>query len=147
MRYGELREEADLKQKDVAKILNVKRSTYSKWENLTNDMPIEMCNKLSNLYQVSNDYILGLTNTREKIKSPLDIKIDLVSKKLLELRKGNNLTQDYLSTKLGYPQTTYSQYERGVIIPKTFRLYDIAKYYQVSFDYLVGRSDKRNIDK
>ena len=142
LRYKELREEADLKQKEIAEILNVKRSTYSKWENLNNDMPIEIC---TNLYKVSNDYILGLTSKREKITTPLDIKINLLGKKLFELRNAKNLSQVYLSEKVGYPQTTYSQYERGVRIPTTIKLLNIAQYYNISFDYLVGRSDKREI--
>ena len=62
IRYKELRLACDLHQQDIADILNVKRSTYSKWENLTNDMDLETANQLANYYHVSLDYLLGISN-------------------------------------------------------------------------------------
>ena len=64
---------------------------------------------------------------------------------LYELRKGTNLSQDVLSKKLGFPQTTYSQYESGKRKPTTMKLLVVAQYYNVSFDYLVGRSQNKDI--
>ena len=50
-----------------------------------------------------------------------------------------------LSKKLGFPQTTYSQYESGKRKPTTMKLLVVAQYYNVSFDYLVGRSQNKDI--
>ena len=73
LRYEELRLDSEKKQGDIAEILSVKRNTYSKWENLINDMPLEKCNELANYYKTTLDYVLGLSNKREYIETPLFI--------------------------------------------------------------------------
>ncbi len=64
MKYNEiiknLREDNDLKQKDVAIILNTTQSYYSKYERGVHPIPIEHIQKLCILYNVSADYILDL---------------------------------------------------------------------------------------
>ena len=147
IRYEELRQENNLRQQDIADILSEKRNTYSKWENCINDMPLIVSNKLVNFYHTSYDYILGLTNTKEYINKNLNIDLDLVGKRLRLIRKENKLSQSILSKKLGFPQTTYSQYETGKSIPTTLKLLIMAQYYNISFDYLVGRKNNKEITK
>ena len=67
-RLKDLREDKDLLQKDVAKILNMSQTGYSKYEVGTNDIPTNILIKLSYFYDVSVDYILGLTNKKERNK-------------------------------------------------------------------------------
>lgn len=64
-RLKDLREDKDLLQKDVAKILDMSQTGYSKYEVGTNDIPTQILIKLSQFYKVSVDYILGLTNIKE----------------------------------------------------------------------------------
>lgn len=59
-RIRDLREDHDLSQDSVAKILKVNQSTYSRYESGYLDIPTEMLIGLSKLYNVSVDYILGL---------------------------------------------------------------------------------------
>lgn len=67
-RLKDLREDKDLLQKDIAKILNMSQTGYSKYEVGTNDIPTNILIKLSYFYDVSVDYILGLTNKKERYK-------------------------------------------------------------------------------
>lgn len=145
LRYEELRLDSEKKQGDIAEILSVKRNTYSKWENLINDMPLEKCNELANYYKTTLDYVLGLSNKREYIETPLFIDWKLVSERLAELRHLKNLTETELSSKIGFAQTTYSFYEIGKRRPTTMKLLSIAQFHNVSIDYIVGRSDNKNI--
>ena len=55
----ELREDFNLKQKDIAKILNITQQTYSLWENGSKIIPLKHLNSLCNYYNVSMDYMLG----------------------------------------------------------------------------------------
>ena len=64
-RIRDIREDRDLTQKDIAKILNVAQRTYSGYENGTRNIPIQAIVKLSLYYMVSVDYLLGLTNIKE----------------------------------------------------------------------------------
>lgn len=147
LRYEELRSNAEKRQGDIAEILSVKRNTYSKWENLINDMPLEKCNELANYYKTTLDYVLGLSNVRKYIDTPLSIDWKLLSERLTELRHSKNLTETELSSKIGFAQTTYSHYEIGKRRPTTIKLLSIAQYYKVSIDYIIGRTNKKDIIK
>ncbi len=59
-RIRDLREDHDYSQAELAKILNVSQSTYSRYESGFLDIPSEILIALSKLYSVSVDYILGL---------------------------------------------------------------------------------------
>lgn len=55
-----LREDRDLNQQDIADIINVSQSTYSRYESGYLDVPSEVLIALAKYYDVSVDYILGL---------------------------------------------------------------------------------------
>lgn len=54
-----LRKEKSLKQKEIAKIINVKPDTYSKWEQNKASASYEDLVKIADFHQVSIDYLLG----------------------------------------------------------------------------------------
>lgn len=62
MRLKDLREDRDLPQKHLAAELHISQNTYSQYETGTRQLPIDILIKLSRFYDVSTDYILGLTN-------------------------------------------------------------------------------------
>lgn len=59
-----LREDNDLKQEELAAYLNVKQTTYSKYELGKINIPIEVFMKLADYYHVSVDYLLGRTTQK-----------------------------------------------------------------------------------
>lgn len=61
-RIRDLREDKDLSQKEIAKILNMSQTGYSKYEVGTNDVPTKILIQLAKFYNTSVDYILGLTD-------------------------------------------------------------------------------------
>lgn len=61
-RIRDLREDRDLSQKEIAKILNMSQTGYSKYEVGTNDVPTKVLIQLAKFYNTSVDYILGLTD-------------------------------------------------------------------------------------
>ena len=66
LRIRDLREDKDLKQKDIAEYLICDQSLYSKYERGERPLPLEYAEKLADYYGVSVDYLLGRTN----VKSP-----------------------------------------------------------------------------
>lgn len=60
-RIRDLREDHDLKQRQVAEYLNCSQQVYSNYELGQRDIPTDVLIRLSNLYNVSTDYLLGLT--------------------------------------------------------------------------------------
>ena len=57
-----LREDRDLSQTQVAKILGMSQTGYSKYETGENDIPTSILIKLALFYKTSIDYLLGQTN-------------------------------------------------------------------------------------
>ena len=60
-RLYDLRVDNDLKQEDVANILKITKQAYGMYENKKRGLPIESLITLCKFYNVSSDYILGLT--------------------------------------------------------------------------------------
>jgi len=65
MRLKSIREDSDIKQKDLAEYLHIKQNTYSQYENGQRQIPIDMLISLSKFYNTSTDYLLGLTNEKK----------------------------------------------------------------------------------
>ncbi len=64
-RIRALREDNDLTQEALGKILNVSQRTYSRYENDERAIPIEILSKLADFYKTSIDYLVGRTNQKE----------------------------------------------------------------------------------
>ena len=67
-RLKDLREDNDLKQQDVANVVNSKQQQYSLYETGKRDLPFELAIILAKFYNTSLDYIAELTNNKEKYK-------------------------------------------------------------------------------
>ena len=63
-RLRDLREDRDLSQREVAKLLEMSQTGYSKYETGENDIPTSVLQRLSDFYNVSVDYLLGRTNQK-----------------------------------------------------------------------------------
>ena len=57
-RLRNLREDNDYSQKQIAEMLYIDQSTYSRYENGLLDIPLSILIKLSNIYNVSIDYLI-----------------------------------------------------------------------------------------
>lgn len=68
MRLRELREDNDLKQKELADYLHIRQNTYSQYENGQRQISIDVLISLAKYYHTSTDYILGLTRQRKPYK-------------------------------------------------------------------------------
>ena len=64
----DLREDHDLKQRELAAYLNCSQRVYSNYELGQRDIPTDILIKLSNYYNVSVDYLLGLTSNPKRNK-------------------------------------------------------------------------------
>ncbi|MBQ4572400.1 MAG: helix-turn-helix transcriptional regulator [Clostridia bacterium] len=62
MRLKDLREDNDVKQKELAEYLNIKQNTYSQYENGKREIPLDTLWKLADYYNTSVDYLIGRTD-------------------------------------------------------------------------------------
>lgn len=66
-RLKDLREDNDLKQEDIAKVLNITRQQYQLYESGKRKLPIDKLIDICEFYNVSADYILGFTKKQSQI--------------------------------------------------------------------------------
>ena len=64
-----------------------------------------------------------------------------IADRLKELRAEKNLSQNKLSELLGITRTTYANYEQGTREPSIEMIIRFCDFFDVSADYLIGRSD------
>lgn len=63
-RIRDLREDHDLTQKQIAQILGMSQTGYSKYETGENDIPTQILIKLADYYHTTTDYLLGRTDEK-----------------------------------------------------------------------------------
>ncbi|WP_251317643.1 helix-turn-helix domain-containing protein [Flintibacter muris] len=73
----------------------------------------------------------------------MEIKMSLLSQRLKLLRKEKGVTQQNIAGLLGKTSRHYQDIESGKINVPALTLIKLADYFQVSLDYLVGRSEER----
>lgn len=64
-RLEDLRVDNDYTQAEIAKYLRCQREVYRRYEKGTRQIPVDMLIQLSKLYNVSIDYLVGLTNEKK----------------------------------------------------------------------------------
>lgn len=122
--------------------MNVSKSNYARWETNESIIPLKHLNNLCNYFNVSMDYMTGLSKERNYNITNKKLNKELIGKRLKEFRDNNNLTQEGLAKQINTSHSTISAYESGKTMLLTAFAYDICKKYNISLDYLCGRTDK-----
>jgi len=138
-RIKNIREDMELTQQQVADKLKVSRGTYSMWETANDIIPLKKLNELANLFDVSLDYILELSNTKSYGSVPIEIDNQVVGNNLYNIRKELGLSQNKLATTLSTNQSSWSEYEKGKYLIPTLIIYEMAKKYNLSVDRILGK--------
>ena len=137
LRYA--RENLELKQKEVAEVLNVTYSTVSGWETGKDTIPLRQLIKFANMYNLSLDYLFGLTSYNEKYK-PLDIDLHKIGKNLKGIRIKHKKTQRDVAQVLNTSQSAYAHYENAIYLIPTNFIFNLTQIYNdFSIDLILGR--------
>lgn len=140
-RIHDLRVDNDLRQKDIALILKVNINTYPHWESGMYEIPIDIIDKLAKFYNCSVNYLVGISNDKGTYGKKYDDKKLFL--RLKQLRKDNHLSQYEIGNKLGFGQMNYSRYESGKVVIPFSKLYLLSRTFNISLDYLMGKSDNK----
>lgn len=136
-----LKEENNLTQMEIAKLLDMTRGSYCHYETEDDILPIKYLNNLANYFNVSIDYLFSFSNVKNYDLVNKEIDPKKSGERLKSLRKENKLTQLKFAEILKSDNSTISKYEKGINIIATPFLYDICKKYNISADYLLGKTD------
>lgn len=140
-RLFDLREYKDLSQIKLADYLGITQQTYSLWEKGTKIIPLKHLNNLSNFYEISMDYIVGLTDEKNNsgIIKLTELNKTEIGSRIKKIREDNNLTLRDLAKELNTTSSTISAYETGKTLILTAFAYQICIKYNVSLDWLCGK--------
>ena len=140
-RLFDLREYKDLSQINLADYLGITQQTYSLWEKGTKIIPLKHLNSLSNFYEISMDYIVGLTDEKNNssIIKLTELNKNEIGSRIKKIREDNNLTLRDLAKELNTTSSTISAYETGKTLILTAFAYQICIKYNVSLDWLCGK--------
>ena len=144
-RLRDIREDNDLSQDKMAKILNVNRSTYSLWELGINIIPLNSLCDFSDYFGYSIDYVLGLTNDKNSDNIKLGLDLVVLGKNLKNLRIKNKLSQKDMAIILNVTQPCIAKYEKGSILISVSNLYKISKSFNIPMDVLSGKVESKEL--
>lgn len=69
-----------------------------------------------------------------------------IGKKILELRKQKNLSQEQLANELNVSRQTVSKWENDIILPDLDNVVQLSRFFEISVDDLLGNSTTKNIE-
>ena len=134
-----IRDEIEKTQDDISKILGVDRSTYAGWEIGKDTIPLRKLKLLSDYLKISIDYIVGLSDENNYIKSKeKEISLETVAQNLRTIRREQKLKQKDIYLQLNTTSSTYSAYETGKVLIQTSFIYIIATKYKYSIDWMIN---------
>lgn len=142
----DIREDYDITQREMANILKVNRSTYSLWELSLNIIPISNLYDFADYFNISIDYIFGLTNNKRAKRKYKGLNLQRLGNNLKIVRIKNQLSQENIAEILGVTQACISKFEKGIVCISTINLYKFCREFNVSLDSILGqdRSSKIN---
>lgn len=138
----ELRKNLKLSQYELADRLGFSRGKLANYEQGTRQPDFDTLEKIADFFGVSTDYLLGREDSQinqETGNSPT-----VLGKRLRSLRKEKNLSQKELAERIGVSNVVLSRYELDDRKPDFDTLEKIADFFNVTIDYLLGRSDIKN---
>ena len=140
-RIKAIREDHDLMQVDIASKLNINRSAYSLWELGVNTIPLSNLVDFCNLFGLSMDYVLEMTNVKNYTLANKNIDIKVLGERLKFIRKKEKKTQENIANLLNTTHSTWSAYEHSKVLIPTIFIWKFATEYNCSIDWLCGRTN------
>lgn len=138
-RLKDIREDHDISQEKMAEILEVNRSAYSLWEIGINIIPLKILCDFADYFDLSIDYVLGLTNKRKPRNLIKGFDIKKLGNNIKQIRLQNELSQENLANMMGVTQTCITRYEKGLICISTSNLYKFCKLFNISLTKVCGK--------
>lgn len=145
-RMKEIREEAGLKQKDIADTMGVTKGSYSMWECGVDTIPLRRLNQFCNYFNVSIDYVVGFSDKKKYSNAKPDIKLKITGENLKKIRTKKGLTQTAIADELNINQPTWNRYENSKTLILTVVLVQLAKKYQYSIYKILGKDKEKDND-
>lgn len=150
-KFREIRDELELKQINIATKINISRGAYANIEAETANIKLKDFLIYCNVFNFTMDFVANLDsqNRISDIQNIDNIDKIILSEHLNILEKENHKQAQDIAKELGIQKSTYSEYKnpKSNNMIQTLMLKQLAKTYDYSMDWLVGRSNQKYIKK
>lgn len=152
-RIKQIRHNRHMTQAEFADLIGISRAYYSHIENGTSNITDTVLQRISIKFNLPIDYLIG--NSMEILEEKGDINRKIVYKlpeirvnrRMKELRESRGLSTMELSQVLGVSERIYTKYEQGDFVPDIEILIKLSYFYNISADWLLGITEKTNIQE
>lgn len=134
-RIAELRKGSGMTQEDLAEALNISRSTLAGYEAENKKPSFDVTLRIAKHFGVTTDYLLGVDGGEKNMKN-----------RLKELREENGMKQSELGKLLNVQDAAISKYESGDIPLTGEKIIQLAEYFGVTTDYLLGLEGRDSME-
>ena len=138
----DLRENNFWTQSQIAKKLNINRRTYAEYELQNNSIPLSVLCDLAVIYDVSIQYICGLTKIKKPINNNVLFNYELFLENLINLRKNHGYSQQDLAIRLNCSQSIISDYETNFRKISIETIILLAHLYDLPIDLILKPKNK-----
>ena len=135
-RITELRKACDMSQKELGEKLGLSASAIGMYEQGRREPGNAMLIAMENLFGVTVDYLLGVTDSTEN--APELSVARKFGNRLRDLRVSEGITQLQMAVNLDTSKSNISKYEAGTVEPGMEKINEIARFFKVTTDYLFG---------
>lgn len=143
-RLRELRSEAGLTQVQLSDRLALDRTTVSGYESGKSTPDVYILLQIADIFGVSVDFLLGLTDVRERPGQLNPLPKRTVGERLEALRGERGMDMESTARAIGVHVDILADIERGEVLPDAYLVRRAADFFSVSTDYLLGRTVIRN---
>lgn len=138
-----LRETSDTLAKELCEYMGVTQSMYSMWESKKDIIPLKRMIEVACFYKTSLDYVLGLSDERKYVTNNFNINYDVISSRLLLVRKELKLSQNKFAVLIDSTRDKVAKTEYGKLYMTCDSLIKLCKLTNISADWIIGRSDDK----
>ncbi len=142
-RLRDLRLKKHMKSKEVAKLVGISEPTYISYENRGSQPPYEVLIKLSKVFGVTTDFLLGAD---QDVCQPI-VNRKPFSENLKRIRMETGMSGKIIAEKLGISYSAYMNYENRASQPPFDVLCKIADVLDVTTDILLGREYEATVER
>ena len=139
-RLKNLRLQHNMTQLQLSENLKTSKSNISKYESNTLEPNIRILEELASLFNVSVDYLLGMTDSPNNTSSQNDISNNIFPERLKYLLS-EDLDITFYSNVAKIPVEMFEKYIAGTKTPGIYELCKIIEVFDTSADYLFGKSN------
>ena len=135
----------DTTQEELGKYLSVSKSSISHYEKNDRIIPLKKLSLMSNYYDLSIDYILGITKIKKYQDSKKNISLTITAERIQKILQEQNMSNVALAKELHTTESCIRKYKTGQTLILTAFALELYYKYNYSIDWIIGKTENKKI--